>query len=187
MQTTETSGLFFASDIFGFWRWVTWFMPFLDDDDDEKEEKKVPFLESEICLNKAVYTQMVLSGSFMPFEGSERDITRYFAWIPEDKAPYRPFVPEYPLLPLAYTCEPFYETAAENIVIFTENFHGLEAGLIAALGLSVEEWIAGNYQAHLCKAIEQDKLALQAIECMKLLNARQIKGLCSRIVQHFLH
>jgi len=191
MQTAAESGSLLLSNLFGFWNWFTWFMPFFNPVE-EKEETDISASSiaaaittstpETIRLEKNFYAQMVFAGIHMPFEGSERDITRHFGWIPEDKAPYRAFVAEHPLIPIAYKCVAMRESAVEDIRAFLKNFHMLEGAIIKLFDLSPEEWIAYHYQEHLCKAIESDPIAIQAIEQLEILTTEQIRGLYYHII-----
>ena len=197
MKTATGSDGLLLENLFGFWSWFTWFIPFFNPAE-EKEEVDLSASSiaaaitastpEDIRLQKDFYALMVFSGAHMPFERSERDMTRHFAWIPEDKAPYRAFVPEYTLIPIAYKCVALRESAVEDIQAFLKNFHMFETAIIKLFDLTPEEWLANRYQEHLCKAIENDPLAIQAIEQLEILTTEQIRGLYYHIVTgHFVN
>ncbi len=197
MKTAAGSDSLLFDNLFGFWNWFTWFMPFFNPAE-EKEEADISASSiaaaitastpEDIRLEKHFYAHMVFSGAYMPLEGSERDITRHFGWIPEDKAPYRAFVAEHPLIPIAYQCVSLRESAVDDIRAFLRNFHMFETAIIKLFDLSPEEWIAYRYQEHLCKAMENDPLAILAIEQLEILTAEQIRGLYYHIINgHFVN
>lgn len=191
MQTAAESDSLLLGNLFGFWSWFTWFMPFLNPAE-EKAEADISASSiaaaitastpEDIRLQKEFYAQMVFTGIHMPFEGSERDITRHFAWVPEGKALCRAFVAEYPLIPIAYQCVAMRESAVDDILAFLRNFHMFEGAIIKLFDFSPEEWIAHHYHEHLCKAIESDPLAIQAIEQLEILTTEQIRGLYYHII-----
>lgn len=191
MQTATGSDSLLLDHLFGFWSWFTWFMPFLNPAK-EKEEADISASSiaaaitastpEDIRLQKEFYAQMVFAGIYMPLEGSERDITRHFAWIPEDKAPYRAFTAEHPLIPIAYQCVAMRESAIEDIWAFLKNFHMFEGAIIKLFDLSPEEWIVYHYRERLCKAIGNDPIAIQAIEQLEILTTKQIRDLYYHII-----
>lgn len=191
MKTAAGSDSLLFDNLFGFWNWFTWFMPFFNPAE-EKEEENISASSiaaaitastpEAIRLERDFYAQMVFAGIHMPLEGSERDITRHFAWVPEGKAPYRAFVAEYPLIPIAYQCVAMRESAVDDIRAFLRNFHLFETVIIKLFDISPEEWVANHYQEHLCKAMESDPLAIQAIEQLEILTTEQIRGLYYHII-----
>ncbi len=191
MKTATGSESLLMDNLFGFWNWFTWFMPFFnpaeekDDSDISASSIAAAITTStpeDIRLQKESYAQMVFAGIYMPLEGSERDITRHFAWVPEGNTPHRAFITEYPLIPIAYQCVSLRESAVDDIRAFLRNFHMLEGAIIKLFDLSPEEWIMHRYHEHLCKTIESDPLAILAIEQLEILTTEQIRGLYYHII-----
>ena len=76
MQTAAESDSLLLDNLFGFWSWFTWFMPFLNPAE-EKEEADLSASSiaaaitastpEDIRLQKEFYAQMVFTGIHMPF------------------------------------------------------------------------------------------------------------------------